>query len=614
MNTLISSRIEALRQYMIAEELDAFIVPSTDPHYSEYPAAHWKCREWITGFDGSAGTAIITLDKAALWTDSRYFLQAEQQLEGTPYVLMREGESDTPTFVQWLEALSEKASPERTWRVGFVEDCMPYSVLHWELEGNLNPIPCDDVFATIWQDRPSLPTTPITIQPLKYAGASTSEKIAQIVQSGTEDWDFYIMNDLSEIAWTLNLRGNDIEYNPLFISYFLLSRKGSGILFTDESRVNDEVRKYLSEHQVEVQAYDGLSDFIATHSPSHYAYHFSPSLSMKVFRLLFDNLDHNLPCHIESQTDFSPHALPVDVLRAVKNSDEIEGFRQAMRLDGVALVKFRRWLDERISNGRIRKETEHSVAQKLTALRAESSEFRGLSFATIAGYGANGAIVHYEPTATQHAQLDGCGLLLLDSGAQYSCGTTDITRTIALGELTEEQRHVYTLVLKGHISLSRAHFPEGTTGIQLDLAARYAMWQEGYDFGHGTGHGVGSHLCVHEGPQQIRKNLRACTQQAFLPGMTITNEPGIYVTGEFGVRIENVLLCRRAQETPFGRFLDFETLTLCPIDTAPIDMTMLGDTEREWLNSYHRKVREQLLPLLSEAVDQQWLLSATAEI
>lgn len=613
MNTPIYSRVEALRSWMREHQLDAFVVPSTDPHNSEYPADHWKCREWITGFDGSAGTAIITHDAAALWTDSRYFLQAEQQLEATPFALMRDGLANTPTFVRWLA--QQGAGESKPWRVGYVAQALSCAMEQQELSADcLQLVACEDVFALIWEQRPPLPTSSLYVQPLKYAGESTSKKLARIAALGDASWDFYLMNDLSEIAWTLNLRASDIAYNPLFMSYLLLRHEGGAVLFIEESRLNQEVLHYLQQEQVEVRPYEGLEDYVEEFSPKNHRYAYPHTMCVAVRDLLQRVLLKDTGTKEKVQAQLIAQGLPIEVLRAVKNSDEIEGFRQAMRLDGIALVKFRRWLDERISNGRIRKETEHSVAQKLATLRAESSEFRGLSFATIAGYAANGAIVHYEPTATHHAQLDACGLLLLDSGAQYSCGTTDITRTIALGELTEEERRVYTLVLKGHIALSRTRFPEGTTGIQLDLAARYAMWQEGYDFGHGTGHGVGSHLCVHEGPQQIRKNLRACTQQAFLPGMTITNEPGIYVPGEFGVRIENVLLCRRAQETPFGRFLDFEVLTLCPIDTAPIDMAMLDETEREWLNGYHRQVREHLLPLLADVADQQWLISATAEI
>lgn len=614
MTSSITSRVESLRQWMLSQNLDAFIVPSTDPHNSEYPADHWKIREWISGFDGSAGTVLITQQAAALWTDSRYFLQADQQLADTPFSLMREGEALTPTFTEWLETQTRTSSAKAPCRVGFVAASMPYALWQNGWASNIELVPCDDIFATLWVDRPPLTTAPIYIQPLAYAGLSVTEKLHRIVEESREEWDFYLMNDLSEIAWTLNLRGADILYNPLFMSYLIVRRKGGAILFTEESRVSEEVRQYLCEHHIELLPYDGWRDFIVQHSPLHHAYAFADSLSAEVFLQLREALKLQSNPEATSKTTFQPSSFSVASMRAVKNNDEIEGFRQAMLYDGVALVKFRRWLDERISKGKIHKETEHSVAQKLAAFRAECKDFRGLSFATIAGYEANGAIVHYEPTAEHHAPLSGSGLLLLDSGAQYHCGTTDITRTIALGELTEEHRKVYTLVLKGHIALSRAHFPEGTTGLQLDLAARYAMWQQGYDFGHGTGHGVGSHLCVHEGPQQIRKNLRACTLQAFALGMTITNEPGIYVEGKFGVRIENVLLCRSHEHTPFGHFLDFETLTLCPIDTAPIALSLLDESERQWLNAYHLMVRQRLLPLLHEEADRQWLLAATAEL
>lgn len=610
MHTDIATRVQALRAWMQAQKIDAFIVPSTDPHNSEYPADHWKCREWLTGFDGSAGTAIVTLDEAALWTDSRYFLQAEQQLVATPFRLMKEGEPATPTLVQWLNA--QAAGKPQAFRWGFVAQAMPLMLWEELRSAKAEWVACPDVFVTLWSNRPALPCAPIYEQPLVYAGETTASKLQHIRQASEQRWDFYLLNDLSEIAWILNLRGADIAYNPLFMSYLIVKREGGAVLFVDEAKLDEAVRAYLLQHSVELRPYEGVATFLMQYPPQQYTYVHAQSLSVDLFSLLQKEVSEL------SWGDQAPlnnvATVRIDELRARKNSDEIAGFRRAMELDGVALVKFRRWLDERVSSGRIRKETEHSVAQKLEALRAEAEEFRGLSFATIAGYAANGAIVHYEPTAAQHAQLDSRGLLLLDSGAQYTCGTTDITRTIALGELTEEERRVYTLVLKGHIALSRARFPEGTTGLQLDLAARYAMWQEGYDFGHGTGHGVGSHLCVHEGPQQIRKNLRACTQVPFEVGMTITNEPGIYLPHQFGVRIENVLLCQPCQDTAFGRFLHFETLTLCPIDTAPIDLSMLDAMEVAWLNAYHKSVRRGLLPLLSNEADRQWLLAATAEM
>lgn len=604
----ITERVRALREWMKQREIAAFIIPSSDPHNSEYTAEHWKCREWISGFDGSAGLAVVTLNAAALWTDSRYFLQAEQQLNNTPFVLMREGLPETPAPQEWLE---------KEVGTGFV--ACNEEVFTKAAYDSFNNEACSyrfaescDPFAELWKDRPAIPSTPVYRQPERFTGESVAEKIEKIwsklenmsdFTGETTCADYFLVSDLSEIAWVLNLRASDVEYNPVFISYLLIGRNKS-ILFTDLSRVSEEIKSYLYAQNTEVAAYDGLIDFIGRLTDESATIGITPQTPQWICSTLADKL------HI-------PHVYlhnPLPLLRSIKNEAEKEGFRQAMLQDGVALVRFHRWLDEKIENGTIADETEHSVAQRLKDFRAQNHDFIDSSFATIAGYGANGAIVHYESTAEYAARLQNYGLLLLDSGAQYLCGTTDITRTIPLGRLTEEEKKVYTLVLKGHIALSRARFPKGTTGLQLDTAARMAMWHEGYDFGHGTGHGVGSHLCVHEGPQQIRKDLREATRIAFETGMTITNEPGIYVAGKFGVRIENVLLVGASETTDFGTFHRFETLTLCPIDIAPIHREMLEESERIWLNDYHKRVRERLLPLLNDETDRNWLIAATKEI
>lgn len=604
MNTIkntVATRVKQLQKWMEEERLDAFIVPTIDPHNSEYTPDHWKAREWLTGFDGSAGTAVVLAENGgALWTDSRYFLQAEEQLNGTPFELMRDGMPGTPSVAEWLR----KNLPQGG-NIGCYGEIMTQELAD-DLVGELGEeyqcvVTENDPFRAIWTDRPALPDEPLEIMPDETAGCSAADKLHRIFEAEHKhcpEAKYFLLNDLTEIAWALNLRGNDVMYNPVFVSYLMVGQSRS-VLYTDEKRLSAEVKQHLFNAGVAVKRYKGWKNTIEDATEGE-IFAFSRAMNLRV-------INHCKSCNVPFR--FVEWEIPT--LRAVKNAAEQEGFRRAMERDGVAMVKFLRWLDENVASGTL---TEVGVDEKLTALRAEQPGFRGLSFATIAGYGPHGAIVHYEATKESAATLRPEGLLLLDSGAQYDCGTTDITRTIALGPVTDEERRVYTLVLKGHIGLSRCHFPEGSTGIQLDLAARYAMWQAGYDFGHGTGHGVGHRLCVHEGPQQIRKNLRGCTMIPFQAGMTITDEPGIYVAGRFGVRIENTLLAIPAQTTDFGTFLTFEPLTLCPIDLRPVDLTMMDPAERQWLNDYHATVRQRLMPLLSDAADKQWLENQTKEI
>lgn len=590
----IAERVESLREWMRDNNVAAYVITNNDPHNSEYTADYWKCREWISGFNGSAGTAVVTLDSAALWTDSRYFLQAEEQLAGTPFRLMRDGLKETPSIEAWLEQELERGSV-----IGFTASVTPMDEFRvYEQNSHFEARTFDDPFKQIWEERDLFSIARIVTLPLSVAGKSAKKKIAELIARFEADFDSetaYLISDLSEIAWLLNLRGDEIEYNPLFEANVIIWR-GKCVLFVESDNIAKPIKEYLTKQGV-IQ-YDSweLKTVLKNLAKQNVVFVMSPSTNVAVVS------------HFENPI-FRPSYLALP--KSIKNESETAGFRQAMLYDGVALVRFRRWLDEKVADGSIAQETECTISDRLLAFRAENREFLGLSFATIAGYAAHGAIVHYEAVPETAAQLRNEGLLLLDSGAQYTCGTTDITRTIALGALTDEERKVYTLVLKGHIALSRARFPEGTLGIQLDLAARYAMWQEGYDFGHGTGHGVGSCLCVHEGPQQIRKDLRAATQVPFQAGMTITNEPGIYLAGKFGVRIENILLTVPADTTSFGSFLAFDALTLCPIDIAPIAIEMLDETEKEWLNAYHNVVRERLLPLLSDEADRQWLEEAT---
>lgn len=595
LNEIITKRVDALRNWMERHNaLQAFIIPTADPHNSEYLADHWKCREWLTGFTGSAGMAVVTKDAAALWTDSRYWLQAAEQLEGTPFQLMRDGDEGVPSLKEWLCAqLPARAT------VGCFGGTITMAEYMDLLEDASYQLTAagEDPFDELWTNRPTLPQRPLVLQPLEYTGMSVDEKITLIWKNLKEtEPQALLLSDLSEIAWTLNLRGDDIEFNPVFMSYLLLRREGNSVLFVDEHQLTPAVSEYLQENHIEVRPYDGWKELIPSELDSIAIPH---EVNIQVMRTA---LDAHLKCPLVSS--------PVPALRAIKTPAEQQGFRRAMEKDGCAMIRFLEKWETRSNNDAW---DELRIDKELTAERSKEEKFCGLSFGTIAAYGPHGAIVHYEADETTNAPIDGGGFLLLDSGAQYVDGTTDITRTLPCGPLTDEERRVYTLVLKGHIALSSARFPIGTSGLELDYAARRAMWQEGYDFGHGTGHGVGAHLCVHEGPHQIRKNVRQCTLVGFRPGMTITNEPGIYVSGKFGVRIENTLLVVDDGETPFGHFCRFETLTLCPIDLRPIVREMLTPEEICWLNNYHAEVRRRLLPLLPDPDHRAWLEEATRE-
>ena len=590
-NESITCRVEKLRGYMKKKKLDAFIIPSNDPHMSEYTPAHWQCRQWISGFNGSAGTAVVTLEKAALWTDSRYFLAAGQQLEGTPFTLMKDGLPDTPSIGTWLaETLSENA------KAG-IDGSLCTPAMQKMLESELSPRGisaelCEDPFNEVWNNRPELPTDKIEVHPLKYAGESAADKIHRLLGKARENGcDAMLLTALDEIAWTLNLRGNDVECNPVFVSYLLLSDR-QNVLFVNPAKVSYEVRKHLSLSGVETMPYTAVADAVK---------------NLHACRTMISNKAN---CAIKSLfNDGECVIMPsiAEEMKAVKNSAEIAGFHSAMLRDGVAMVTFLSRLKSEVKKGI----TEMGVDRLLTSLRAEQELYRGLSFATIAAYDAHGAIVHYEADEHSDVKLEPHGFILIDSGAQYSDGTTDITRTISLGNPTEEEKKIYTLVLKGHIALSECVFPDGASGTQIDCAARYAMWQHFLNYGHGTGHGGGSYLNVHEGPHQIRMNYMPAPLRA---GMTVTDEPGIYCEGKFGVRTENTLLIVPAGESQFGKFLKFEPLTLCPIDTAPIDLGLMTDKELQWLNDYHETVRQRLTPLIKDGAVKEWLADATKPI
>ena len=571
--------------------LAAFVVPLTDAHASEYVPAHWASRAWITGFDGSAGTAVVTLDAAALWTDSRYFLAAAEQLEGTPFQLMKERVAGTPTIAQWLLQTLPPAS--RVGLDGWVNTGAEVSALADELAaGGMSLCVDEDPFAALWTDRPALPLRPVEVQPIEYAGEEIEAKVARLRTALSEAGaDAMVVTALDEVAWLTNLRGTDVHCNPVFVAYAIVLPDALH-LFLNFDKLTDEVKSYLAARRVRLHDYNDLLPFLA---------------SLSACRLLLPpSANARLGAAARSACfDIVEAASPIAAMKAVKNEAEVAGFRRAMLRDGVALVRFLRRLRPAVEAGGM---TEVGVDRLLTSLRAEQPLFRDISFDTIAGYADHGAIVHYEATPETDRPLRPEGLLLLDSGAQYQDGTTDITRTLALGPTTAEERHVYTLVLKAHISLARLVFPSGSSGTQLDLAARRPLWQEGYNFGHGTGHGVGSYLNVHEGPHQIRMNWMPAPITA---GMTVTNEPGLYLAGRFGVRIENILLAVPHLETEFGTFLRFETLTHCPIDTAPIERQLLEPAEIEWLNAYHQRVRQELLPLLDDEAARRWLMEAT---
>ena len=604
----INQRLSALREVMQREHLSAFIFPSTDAHQSEYVADHWKSREWISGFNGSAGTAVVTMTSAALWTDSRYFLAAEEQLRGTEYKLMKLKIEGTPTIAEWLgQELKEVRSPE-VGIDGMVCSTSEVEQLVSDLrhQGGITLRTNFDPLQQVWRDRPALPLNKIEVHPLEYAGEGCTQKIARIRRALREKHaDGMLVSALDDIAWTLNLRGTDVHCTPVFIAYLLISTT-KVTLFTDKRKLSREVEAYLKENNVETDDYTNIKNGLKSYfeenillDPDETSYVLMKAVTRKVIR----------------------ESSPIPAMKIVKNDAEVAGYRRAMIRDGVAMVRFLKWLEESLLSPSSLEAplSELSIDRKLTALRAEQPLYRDLSFDTITGYEAHGAIVHYEATPETDAEIDPKGLLLLDSGAQYQDGTTDITRTIALGPVTDEQRHVYTLVLKGHIALARAVFPNRTKGTQLDVLARQFMWREGLNYLHGTGHGVGSYLSVHEGPQQIRMEWKP---QPLVANMSITNEPGIYLAGRFGVRIENTMIVVPADTSQFfsvddeaerGSYLQLEPLTLCPIDKTPIVLDMLTDDERKWLNDYHALVYERLAPLLSSE-ERAWLREKTAAL
>lgn len=589
MNSTINNRIAALRAHIAQEQIQAFIIPSTDPHLSEYVAPHWQSREWISGFTGSAGTVVVTAKDAGLWTDSRYFLQAARQLEGTCITLYKEMLPETPNIPEFLSAhLQEGDCVGIDGKMFSAEE-----VEHLQKELKKSGIRIKsiaDPMQLLWTDRPAMPLAPAFVYDTKYAGMSFTEKLPAVRQAmEAAGADSLLLSALDEIAWLLNIRGNDVHCNPVVVSYLLIE-KDKVNYFVQPQKVTPELAVYFSANGISVHPYEEIGDYLN---------------SFNAHSILMNPAKTNYAIYsaIRPGCLIINDASPVALLKAIRNKQEIAGIHAAMQRDGVALVKFLKWLDEAVPAG---KETEISVDKKLHTFRAAQPLYMGESFDTIAGYKEHGAIVHYEATPETDVTLKPEGFLLLDSGAQYLDGTTDITRTIALGPLTEEEKTDYTLILKGHIALAMAVFPEGTRGAQLDVLARMPIWKERMNYLHGTGHGVGHFLNVHEGPQSIRMNENPIALQ---PGMVTSNEPGVYKAGSHGIRTENLVLTVPAGEGMFGKYLKFETLTLCPICRKGIIKELLTAEEIGWLNDYHRTVYEKLSPDLNND-EKEWLKEA----
>ncbi len=595
MSMNVTDRLARLRELMRREKLSAFVFPSTDPHNGEYVPDHWKGREWVSGFNGSAGTVVVTGNAAALWTDSRYFIAAAQQLEGTGIELMKLKIPGTPTIAEWLgQQLIDCQRPE-VGIDGMVNSQASAEALIADLRshGGITVRTNLDPLKTIWTDRPPIPQDLVSVHPLEYAGEDVKSKVSRIRKALRDlHADGMLMSALDDIAWTLNMRGTDVHCNPVFVSYLLIS-SNSVTLYINKVKLSHVVMAYLQDNGVSIDDYENVDKGLKSY----------PDYNILI--------DPDETCYtlarIAACQEVVRSKSPVPALKAVKNEAEIRGYRSAMLKDGIAMVKFLKWLKPAVQAGG---QTELSVDRKLTSLRRQQPLFRDISFDTIAGYATHAAIVHYEATPETDIPLESHGMILIDSGAQYQDGTTDITRTIALGPVSDYEKHVYTLVLKGHIQLAMCKFPKGAAGTQMDILARSAMWREGLNYLHGTGHGVGSYLNVHEGPHQFRMEWMPAP---FVEGMTVTDEPGIYLPDRFGVRIENTMIVEKYKTTEFGEFLQFDALTLCPIDTAPIDVSMLSDEEVEWLNCYHRRVYDAIAPHVSMD-EREWLREATKEI
>ncbi len=587
-------KLQDLRSALQKQGLAAYIIPSSDPHQSEYVADHWKSRQWVSGFSGSAGTVVITNDHAGLWTDSRYFIQAEKQLKGSGVELHKLIVPHTPEHLDWMKenlpSGSKVGLDGRLFSVGQVRQLAKHFYdKNIELDTNV------DLIGEAWKDRPTLPQNPVFEHELKYAGVSREAKLQQ-VRDKMGNTDFHLISTLDDIAWLFNLRGYDVECNPVFYAYAIVG-KDAAWLFIETTKVPDSLKEKLNNDSVMIKPYDQVEAFLKNLPEGK--------------TISLDKGTTSNQCYAAiSQEKIKESGNIIAALKAVKNPTEIGHFRNVMIRDGVALLRLFRWLEKTLDE---RPVPEAEVAKKLAGFRKEQEKYYGESFDAIVGYNANGAIVHYKPEYETCASIEKGGILLLDSGGQYLDGTTDITRTIALSQPTEEQKADFTLVLKGHIALDNTKFPKGTTGVQLDTLARMALWQHHLNYGHGTGHGIGFFLNVHEGPHGISPVSSAKTGVAIEPGTVTSNEPGIYKAGKHGIRIENLILCVEDVENEFGKFYKFETLTLFPIDLTLVEKSMLSKDERAWLNRYHEEVFEKMSPLLNQE-EKAWLADKCGKI
>ncbi len=590
---MIKERINALRALMKRENIDIYVVPTSDYHNSEYVGAHFKCREFLSGFTGSNGTLVVTADDAYLWTDGRYFLQAAEELKGSDIGLMKMLEEGVPTIPEFLrDRLASDNVLGFDGRVFSVGEGLEFEEIAKTAGASVR---FDvDLCAEVWTGRPALSAEPVFVLETKYSGREASEKLADIrSEMEKNDCTHHIVTSLDDIAWILNMRGADVDCNPVFLSYLLIGKEDA-ILFANPD-IMTAAKSHLESLNIRLLPYNDI-----------YSYINELPLSAKVM-IDKNRLNYALYSTLSSHCETFITANPSTLMKSKKNGTERENLREANIIDGVAMVRFLRWLDENIGKTKI---TEVSAAKKLEQFRSEGRGYKGLSFDTISGYNAHGAIIHYEPTEATDIEVEPHGLLLVDSGAQYLTGTTDITRTIAVGPLTDEMKHHYTMVLRGHLSLAAAVFKDGCSGANLDILARAPFWDEYEDYNHGTGHGIGFFLNVHEGPQSFHWNSgRRSTLTKLEEGMVITDEPGIYIEGKYGVRIENDLLCVKDKKTEYGQFMRFEALTLCPIDLRPVNFEELTAKELKTLKAYHELVVEKLSPHL-EAADREWLLNA----
>ncbi|MEN8139487.1 MAG: aminopeptidase P family protein [Bacteroidota bacterium] len=590
----MDKKLSALRKLMKKSNIQAYIIPSTDPHMSEYVADFWESRKWISGFTGSAGLVVVTMTESGLWTDGRYFLQAEQQLEGSEMKLFKQGMPDVPEFDEWLTKTLSKGEvvgvDSRVFAVSaYAKLRNTLKKVGLKLDGN------NDFIKTIWEDRPEMPAEKAYILDEKYAGKSISDKISEIRKKYTElEADSHLVATLDDIAWIFNLRGSDVAYNPVTIAYALFT-KDNTTLFIKKKKLSEQAKAVLKDNGVQVKSYKALESYVKN------------NLTYSKCLVDPDRLNQKVLSWIKKGSEIIKATNPSTFFKSAKNKTELENIRNAMRKDGIAMTKFLHWIDNSVAGGEV---TEVGISDKLIELRKEQENFVGESFPTIAGYREHGAIIHYSANGESDKKLEASSFVLVDSGAQYLDGTTDLTRTIALGPLTEEEKRDYTLVLKGHIQLALAKFPEGTRGCQLDTLARQALLREGKNYHHGTGHGVGFFLNVHEGPHSIRPDLN---QNPILESSITSNEPGLYRAGKHGIRIETLVAANKWKETEFGNFFEFETLTLCPMDTRPIVNELLLDEEKEWLNNYHKEVYEKISPSVEGDV-LEWLKAATKAI